>query len=143
MDPLFLGFPAIIITVAATLLGKFFWDRYLSQTSRVTRREFDQRFDAMRQECELKRGNCLGERLSDKHHVEELIKHQSGCLEDALEEEELVAKRRSQTRRALLCIMMSQLKICEALNVSGLLGPNGKLDCGDISRMMVEMGGIE
>ena len=133
----------IAVTLFGTLFGKYVWDRYLAQSSRVTRREFDAACKSLRDECSLKRSGCLAERKTNKTYFEGLIKQQAGCLEDAFEEEEIIEKRRSHTRRALLCIMMTQLKICEALNASGLLGEAVKMDCGDISRMMVEMGGIE
>lgn len=133
----------MFVTAVFTLFGKYFWDRFMAQSSRVTRREFDDAMKSVRNECELKRSGCIAERGSNKKYFEGLIKQQAGCLEDAFEEEEMVERRRSQTRRALLCIMMTQLKICEALNASGLLGSNVKLDCTDISKMMVEMGVIE
>ena len=134
---------SLIITAACTLFAKYFWDRYLSQPSRVNRREFDDSLKALRNECELKRSGCIAERVTNKTYFESLIKQQAGCLEDAFEGGEVVEKRRGQTRRALLCIMMSQLKICEALNASGLLGEKVQLECGDITHMMMEMGAIE
>jgi len=133
----------MLLTIAFTLFGKYFWDRYLSQTSRISRREFEQACLSMRSECELKRGGCLAERLANKAHFEGLIKQQAGCLEDAFEDAENVAMRRLQTRKALMCIMMTQLKICEALNASGVLGVHVKMDCDDISKLLVEMGGLE
>jgi hypothetical protein len=133
----------LVFTASLTLFGKYFWDRYLTQEARTSRREFDAAIKALREECALRRSSCQLEAQAGKVYMEGLIKQQAGCLEDAFEGEERIEKRRSQTRRSLLCIMMTQLKICEALNSSGLLGPSSKLDCSDISKMMVEMGVIE
>jgi len=132
----------LFITACMTLLAKYIWDRFLAQSSRVTRSEFDGTVKNLREECDLKRSGCIKERVSNKTYFEGLIKQQAGCLEDAFEDEALIEKRRSITRKSILCIMMSQLKICEALNNSGVLGDH-RIDCTDISRMMVDMGVIE
>ena len=133
----------LLLTVSLTLFGKYFWDRYLAQSSRITRREFDEALKTLRGECELKRATCFVETKAKNDYIESLISKQAGCLEDAFEDAAISEKRRSQTGHALLCIMMTQLRICEALNASGVLGPKGTLDCSDISKMMVDMGVIE
>lgn len=132
----------LVIGAVVALLSKYVWDRYLKQTSRVTKQQFDEAIDRLKQECELKRAPCIQARAVNKAHFEDMISRQKSCLEEAFEEEELVAKRRQDTRRALICIMMTQLKLCEAMNQL-LPHEAKKLDCTDISKLMIEMGVIE
>jgi hypothetical protein len=127
--------PLVILILGFFL--KYAWDRWLSQESRITRQEFLAAIKAWSTECELRRSGCLNIRSSNKQYFEKLITDQQHCYEANQREwemeEETMYKRRSETRRALVMIMMTQIKICEAL----------KLDCGDLSKMLVEMGAIE
>lgn len=133
---------AILLTLISTLFGKYLWERYFSQASRVTHKEFNDRMAFLEKECELRRSSCVQQRVTNKTYFEELIKAQAGCLDDVIEGEGIEAARRSQTGKILFCIMMTQLSICNALNDSALLGPK-RIDCSDISKMMSQMGVIE
>jgi hypothetical protein len=130
--PLFIAFIAAVIG----FLLKYAWDRWLSQTSRVTRSEFLTAIDHWAKECEIRRNGCLAIRAANKDYFERMINEQSNCYEEAqrvkVEEDELFHRRRAETRKALVLIMMTQIKICEAL----------RLDCTDLGKMLVEMGAV-
>ena len=126
----------IIIAMLSVVVGfclKFVWDRWLSQTSRITRNEFTTALGVLATECKLRRETCLNTRAFNKAYFEGLITAQGGCIDSAIEAEQEIIKRRVETRKAIVLIMMTQIKICEAL----------RLDCGELSRMLVDMGATE
>ena len=115
------------------LLGKFVWDSWLASGSRVTKSVFKDALANLASECKLRREGCLAIRSSNKVHLETLIKQQEDCLEGVVEGEAVLVRRRMETRKALVIIMMTQIKICEAL----------RLDCAELAKMLVDMGSIE
>jgi len=133
--------PVVVVLISAIIgfLLKYVWDRWFAQSSRVTKSEFNSALGAMRNECVLKRDNCLLERKANREYFETLIKQQSSFLEDSIEADAVTEKRRTQTRHVLLCILITQLKICDALNKIG----EHAIDCDSISKMMVDLGVIE
>ena len=125
-----------IIAMLSVVVGfclKFVWDRWLTQSSRITRQEFTDSIKNLANECALRREACLNTRAFNKAYFEGLISAQGGCIDSAIEVEQEIIKRRVETRKALVLIMMTQIKICEAL----------RLDCGELSRMLVDMGATE
>lgn len=137
--------PIVLIFISAVVgfILKYVWDRWLSQSSRVTRLDFDEGLKSIRNECVLKREGCINERKSNKTYFETLIKQQADFLGETVEADAVTERRRTQTRHVLLCILITQLKICDALNKSTLLAPGQSMDCDEISKMMIELGVIE
>jgi len=135
---LLIDHPFVLIFVSSVVgfFLKFAWDRWFAQSSRVTRNEFVEAVNAWRQECELRRAACVSVRTSNKdlflRRFDELDQCRTACTKEREVEEELILRRRAETRRALVLIMMTQIKICEALH----------LDCSDVARMLVDMGEI-
>ena len=130
----------IASAILAAVLGflvKFVWDRWFSQASRVTREEFLTALNTWARECEIRRTGCMAVREQNKSYFSELIEDQACNATTVKEakklEDDLTHDRRIETRKALICIMMIQIKMCEAL----------KIDCSDLARMIVEMGGID
>ena len=122
-----------LISIVAGFVLKFVWDRWFAQSSRITRHEFKTALETLANECQLRREACVNVRSSNKEYFERLIQEQEGCLESAIEAETAIIKRRVETRKALVLIMMTQIKICEAL----------RLDCSDLGKMLIDMGATE
>jgi hypothetical protein len=98
------------------LVGKYIWDRYLSEQSRVTVVTCALRQEKCRQELlsQLKEQVIAREAESKKREEDEK------CNEDAF----------TTLDQCITVIMMTQMKICEKLQI----------DCGEITKVMVKKG---
>lgn len=128
MDPVLLA----LIGVGLGLISKYAWNRWLSQSSRITRQEFLTALDTWSKECEIRRAGCVSIRAANKAHFEQMFNDQKGCINEAYDMVDTTDRKRGEMRRALILIMMTQIKICDAL----------KLDCSDVARMLVDMGAL-
>ena len=123
----------LFLTVGVTLLGKWLWDRYLSQASRVTRREFEAEMKKHFELCVITRQNCNMMRDQHWEKVQEELQIQTVRLDDMEEAAKILIKRRMDTRRVLIMLLITQQKICDSL----------KIDCGDINKILIDMGLVE
>ena len=123
----------LFLTVGVTLLGKWLWDRYLSQASRVTRREFEAEMKKHFELCVITRQNCNMMRNQHWEKVQEELQIQTVRLDDTEEAAKILIKRRMDTRRVLIMLLITQQKICDSL----------KIDCGDINKILIDMGLVE
>jgi len=123
----------LVITIALTLLGKFLWDRYMSQASRVTRREFEAEMKKHFELCTITRQNCNTLRDQHRDRVAEEIQNQTVRIDNSEEESKVLMRRRLDTRRVMVTILITQQKICDHL----------KIDCGDINKTLIDMGLVE
>lgn len=84
--------PQLLVAGIATLLGKYAWDRWLSQTSRVTKNE-----------CEQHRESCHKEIMEKIRAQEVHLTEGDGCFD--------------QFSKTLMVVCLTQLKMCEALHI--------------------------
>jgi hypothetical protein len=83
---------ALFLTMCFTLLGKYLWDRYLSQNSRVTRLD-----------CSLIREKCQAEIMGlVKDHTQQLCEGDENF---------------SSLSKTMMVILLALLKICEKQNI--------------------------
>lgn len=120
--------PLVSIFLAAVLgfIFKIIWDRFFSQSSRITRKE-----------CDLMRTGCAAIREANKNEFLRMIRDNQDDFERLLEKDEVCNSRRVAARvetvKLLRVILMAQLKICSHLS----------LDCEDISKALVDMGALD
>jgi hypothetical protein len=116
----------VILAAAVGFAAKYLWDRWFSQSSRVTKKE-----------CELMRSGCTAIREFNKKEFMRLFEEQDKARRDRAEEEDEYCEQRKHIRgntmKMLRVIMMTQLSICSHL----------KLDCSDVSKALVEMGEVD
>ena len=123
----------LAMTVAMTLAGKWIWDRFLSQASRVTRREFEAEFKRHQDLCLSVRTQCNLMQEKQRMKIVEEIGIQNVRLSGSEEADKIIIKRRMDTRRVLIMLLVTQQKICDHL----------KIDCGDINKVLIDMGMVE
>lgn len=104
------------IGVVVALIGKFLYDRYFSENSRVTLVTCGLRQEACRKEllAQLKAQDVARDFI-EKQRIED-----EKCNEDAF----------TTLDQCITVIMMTQMKICEKLQI----------DCGEITKVMVKKG---
>ncbi|MEW6184715.1 MAG: hypothetical protein AB1585_03130 [Thermodesulfobacteriota bacterium] len=105
----------LFVTAVVTLLGKWVWDRWLSQSSRVTA-----------EACNQKREACVGRIMAALEKHTDRLTGGDECF-DNLEREF------AHIRKVLSVLMYTNLTFCKEL----------KVDCDELSRILTKYGVME